>query len=158
MTRLDRDLERLFAADASARVVRAVAVAPRRSAPPLLTFALAGGAVALAIVAALSLLDPSARVASPPLIPLSTPSASPTPDPCADPLRRQQVDPVVGGSKLPGAAAAGIHAVRVAGGEARWPVVFAVGPPPEGGGPLDVAPRASTRSPSSSFAPVGKRS
>lgn len=148
MTELDRDLERLFAADARARAVRAVVVRPRRPGVPLAAFAAAGIASALAVVAVLSMVGgPSERVATPPVVAPGTPSPSPSPEACMDPLRRQPGDPVVGGSKLPGAAALELRPVRVAGGETRWPVLFAVGSERGGGAPLDIAPLATLRGP-----------
>lgn len=153
MTDLERDLERLFAADARARTVRAVVLAPRRRDTPFAVFAL-GAATILVAIAVLAFAGPSERAAAPNLVPVSptpsssSPSASPSrsPEACMDPLRRQPGDPVVGGSKIPGGAAA-IHSVQVSAGGARWPVIFAVGAQPEGGKPLDVAPRATLRGP-----------
>lgn len=153
MTQLERDLERLFTADSRARLVTGVVVAPRRHQQiPLALFAAAGAALALAAIAVLPLVGgPSERVAAPPSVQASpsqsaSVSPSPSPDPCPDPLRRQPGDPVVGGAKLP-RGAAGIHSVQVTSGEARWPVIFAVGAQPQGGGPLDIEPRVTLRGP-----------
>lgn len=148
MTQLERDLERLFAADARARALHAVVVAPRRRTIPFAAFGLAGTAVALAVVAAvMSAGVPSERVAAPPVIVPISPSPSPSPESCLDPLRRQPGDPVVGGSKLPGSGALELRPVQVSGSEARWIVLFAVGAGPAGGTTLDVAARATLRGP-----------
>lgn len=152
MTDLDRDLQRLFAADARARVSRKVVIARRRQLP-IAAFAAVGAALALAAIALLPLLGgPSERVGGPPVphaSPSQSPAASPSPsaESCPDPLRRQPGDPVVGGSKLPGSAALELRPVRVSGSEARWIVVFAVSAATDRGTPLDVAARATLRGP-----------
>jgi hypothetical protein len=156
MTQLERDLERLFAADARARSVQSIALAPRPRVLPFTALALGASAAALAIVAVLTATgDRSERPAAPPSVPSASPSPSASPAGCIDPLRRQPGDPVVGGSKLAGAAAAGIHQVRVAGGEARWPVILVVGPGSDGGAPVDVAARATLRGPDGPVAVIG---
>lgn len=148
MTQLERDLERLFAADARARSIRTVVIAKRRRATPFAALALAGIAVAFAAVVATSLMaGPSERVAQPPAIAPLVPSPSASPATCADPLRREPDDPVVGGSKLSGGAALELRRVRVSAGETRWTVLLAVGPERDGAVPLDVAPRATLRGP-----------
>lgn len=152
MTDLDRDLQRLFAADARARVSREVVIARRRRLP-IAAFLGVGAALALAAIALLPLLGgPSDRAGGPPLLeasPSGSAAASPSPSPpsCVDPLRRQPGDPVVGGSKLPGSAALELRPVRVSGSEARWTVVFAVGAATDRGTPLDIAARATLRGP-----------
>lgn len=153
MTQLDRDLERLFAADVRARAIHRIDVAPRAHRAPFALFALGAAAAALAIVAVLTVaVDPSERPAAPPAAPSVSPSPSATPEACMDPLRRQPGEPVVGGSKLAGGAALEIRIVRVSASEARWTIAFAVG---EAGSVLDAAARASIRGPAGGVPVLG---
>lgn len=156
MTELERDLERLFAADARARSLRAVAVAPRRRGVPFTALAAAGLVAALAFVAVLSFVGgPTERVAAPPALAPASPTPSPSPESCMDPLRLQPGEPIVGGSKLPGGAASEIRRVPVSGTEARWAILFVVGLQRDGGVALDVAPRATLRGPDGAVQIVG---
>src|SRR5688572_8713753 len=145
MTRLERDLQGLFTADARARTIQRIDIARRPSRVPFAAVVFGVSAAVLAIVAVLTIADErSGRPASPPAVPPASPSPSPSLEACLDPLRRQPGEPVVGGSKLAGGGALEIRVVRVPGPEARWIVIFAVG---EGGSVLDIAPRATLRGP-----------